>query len=301
MKLLSYACLILISFLTVCKKNTFDPGAARLQQAIHSYNNNQSSQAISYDASGRITKVALKLPNGTERLVANISYAANEILINTSTEPAIQEQHEIRYQLNSLNQPILRKEIWSYHFNHPDGHKQDDYYNYETIYQYDANGLLLKSNASKYDSVWSYSPSQNWFYGISNKSEVTDFLYADNNLVKIKTTTHVAAESWNILGNVNNWTRTEEQVWDFEYDKKFPNKTDFSNSIVLRELKIFETEWYPFNPQLSYFPNKITFSESVNNTRTTSEYNVSYDKHGFLSSLAPLNNPGFVYYFVYNN
>jgi len=300
MKRLSYVLIIAISFLPACKKNSFDPGTARLQQAIHSYNNSQSGQTISYDGSGRITKVTLKLPNGNERLVANISYAANEILINSSTETAIQEQHEIRYQLNSFNQPILRKEIWSYHFNLPDGHKQDDYIENESIYQYDAKGLIVKVNTSKYDSIWTLSPANGWGYGLKNISEVTDFFYGDNNLSQIKTTAHVAASSWNASGNISNWTRTEDNVWDFEYDKKFPNKTDFSNSIVLRELKIFETEWYPFNSQLSYFPNKITFSESVNNTRTTNEYNASYNKHGFLSSLSPLNNPGFVYYFVYN-
>lgn len=254
--------------------------------------NSSVKQVFYYDVQGRLIKIASKSQDGTEYLVAAISYSNNEIIISPRTEPVLQEFHEIRYYLNPDNKPYLRKERLTRQFPAgPQSASQYDLESSESTYQYNTAGVLTKMNTSSFDSTW-YNPPQGWASGTKSSSAVTDFFITDNILTKIKTTTQSVFESTNQNGSTTYFGGREE-VWDFEYDKQYANKTDYANSLILHDQKIFYVDWFPFNRDMKYFPNKVIYSDAPTGqtgTRTITEYKVTHDKHGYISTITDLTN-----------
>ena len=283
-----------IFVLAGCKKDKIDTTTIRIEKTEVTSGSNVFSTFFSYDAQGRLIKTSGKTNNEAEVTTATITYSGNEVIIQRPliNNTNFSETHEIRYQLNAEKKPILRIETGTRNFNIAPT-VQHDYYKYESDYQYNAAGYLIKINKSSYDSTHLSQPLGTSIQTAS-ASSVTDFTITANNLSSVRSTTQIVNEIINTGGGNLNFTDNKIQVWDFGYDMKFSNKTDYLNNFLLSDLEIFQMEWFPYAAGVTYVPDLITYNESVNGQNTinvTNQFEYTYNKYGFISTVKYKNNP----------
>jgi len=275
-----------------CRKDKTDTTTIRIERTEITSANSVFSTFLSYDAQGRLVKTSGKTNNEAEVTMATIIYSGNDVIIQSPliNNAGVSETHEIRYQLNAEKKPFFRTETGTRDFNIAPT-TQHDYYKYESDYQYNIDGYLVKINKSSYDSTHLVQPSGTSIQTAS-ASSVTDFTIAANNLSSVRSTTQTVHEIISNAGNIN-FTDNKIQVWDFNYNMKFSNKTDYLNSFLLGELDIFRLEWFPFNAAVAYVPDLITYNESLNGQNTvnnTNQLEYTYNKYGFIASVKSNNN-----------
>jgi len=285
---------ISVFVLAGCKKDKIDTTTIRIEKTEVTSGSSVFSTFFSYDAQGRLIKTSGKTNNEAEVTTATITYSGNEVIIQHPliNNTGFSETHEIRYQLNAEKKPILRTETGTRNFSFAPT-VQHDYYKYESDYQYNVAGYLVKINKSSYDSTHLAQPVGTSIQTAS-ASSVIDFTIAANNLSSVRSTTQIVHEIINTGGGSLNFTDNKVQVWDFGYDMKFSNKTDYLNNFLLSELEIFQVEWFPYAAGATYVPDVITYNESSNGqsvTNTTNQFEYTYNKHGFIASIKNKNNP----------
>jgi len=283
--------LCFVSSLLSCNKNKEEIKVTELRLIGIEYKNanNFSRTNLEYDASGRITRITYQQNEIATHTQFDISYANNEIVM---AQPAMSNANSdvadtIRLFLDANNRVIKRINHFFFEVKGPANPPQRTYTYDTTLYEYDAAGLPTKEIYTKKDSTW-FNNGQvaTYFYFTSG---VTTYTSSNGNITSSNYSDKMTLTT-TLPTNTYTQYRTNTTSKTFQYAKKYPNNTDFSNAAVLRELNVFSD--LPFGSYSPYLPNMLTSSSvqkdgngvimSTDDFSTT--YDFSYNAFRFVSS-----------------
>jgi len=306
MNKLLFPLLTVLSLAVACKKNTHvNTDEARLETMKTTDSSGKvTALTFPYDQQGRIAGYVYTAPNGSGTSQASVVYFGNEITIyyTPSNSATFTSSSVVWYKLNANNVPDRRIEADIVHVNDATG-KQDEITTDTTDYFYDASGLLIKATGSYFDTTW-YKDYTGFPQIETHRTKYTrDYTNSNNMMTAVvinKVDNYIA-----IRGTIVTGTEYTDANYTFEYNHKYPNKTDFKNAVVLGEFGVIFNKDYLMNKAYTYIPDKITYAETVRylsgtpaSTSFSNTVNLTwgYNGYGFISSL----NDNYKHDFIYN-
>jgi len=289
-----------------CKKNSHvNTDEVRLQtMKTTDSSGNVITLTFPYDQQNRIAGYVYTGANGTSTNGASVVYLGNEITIYYTPvkSSTLNNSTVVWYKLNANNVPDRRIETDLLNVN--DGTVQQIETTTDTTdYFYDASGLLTKATGSYFDSTW-YKDNRSIPQRETNRTRYTrDYTNSNNMMTQIvvnKTESYIAWRS----GTIYTGGTTTDGKYTFEYNHKYPNKTDFNNAVVLAEFGVIFNSEYLMNKAYAYIPDKVSYAETVKYssgtpTSTSSSNSVNltwgYNKYGFVSSMIDSYKHDFIY------
>jgi hypothetical protein len=307
MKKLLFPLLPFIALAVACKKDSHvNIDEVRLQTMKTTDSSGKiSALNFQYDQQGRIISFTSSASNGTVTDLASVSYSGNEITVTyiLPQSPSFYSSTVVWYKLNSNNVPDRRIETDIENENDISTQKttQTD----TTDYIYDASGLLTKATGSFFDTTW-YDDRNLGFPQIETyRTKYTrDYTNSNNTMTKVvinKTEAFTVSRS----GTTHSGNEYTDATYTFEYNHKYPNKTDFNNAVVLAEAGVIFNRDCLMNKAYAYMPDKISYTETIryssgNPASTNSSSSMSltwgYNGYGFISSM----NDAYKHDFIYN-
>jgi hypothetical protein len=262
-----------------CKKNDINPDEVRLL-ALETTDTSQTYRTVfDYDNLGRIIKVHFE-SSPPQTVIMNIVYQGNEILItpSPSTSSYASAIDSVILFMDAANR-VQKRIAYSFFEIMPPGYPQRTYNCDTSLYQYNAAGLLQKETSNHRDSTWfnQLGDIQTWTNIIS---KVSDYENTDGNLTSIKSMEYEVTYSHQ-HGTNYIWKSSIDNITSFEYTKRYPNKTDFSNATVLSELGYLNLQ-IPLNKNYKNLPDKVTI---ISTSRDQSGVITFFDNHSFGFSL----------------
>jgi hypothetical protein len=256
-----------------------------------------------YDTMGRIIQVMSQIDSNAFAVDFDIIYNGNEIIMASPT-------HHVSYAtttdttslyLDATKRVVLRtrKTFVELKTSIPIERK----YQYDTtFYEYDTEGLMKKEIYHNTDSTWydhPVSPSS----VIIRSTAVKDYTNLDGNVVRtseISTMTTVTRQD----GALNTSAESLETTKAYEYPGAFPNKTDFTNAIILHDMALFD---FPFNANYRNLPEvfRSTYIQKDQNgtivSTDQSDYSqqFTFNSSGFLATKSIVGSPNSVTTYLY--
>jgi YD repeat-containing protein len=282
-------------FIFSCKKNKGNSNPLLLSYAVYNAPNDSLRYDYVYDESNRLTHIYIKPQSQSTATSYLITYSNNQIvmLYYNPFLPGMSHKDSIVLFIDSRN--LLTKRIGSHYTQSVPGVTSKTYSYDTTTYQYNSQGLKISESFSGHDSTWENPLSPQTTVRQSTSS--TTYTIANNNLtqrVENSSTTQVVRNSSSTTTTKLGFEMTET----FEYSSAYPNKTDFTNSLVLTEVNPITQ--IPIAAQYKNFPNKMTTvtktkdgNGNVTSTVTSqSTYQHTYNSDGFVATKTDSNAPG---------
>jgi len=252
--------------------------------------NDTASNLFDYDSKGRIEKVRYQPRNAPSFVRYAVSYTTNEIRLigdhNTSISNSIDTIH---LYLDAGGRLIKRIQDLFFEYTGDPTYSPRSYTHDTTLYLYDAAGFLSKETRMFQDSSWLWvgvETMQN-----NRSTETVNHTVQNGNLVS--TFGERIGTGYGYTPSTGNVVTTEtkrETTTSFEYTKAYPNKTDFTNALVLNEIYLLDV--FPTNEKYKNLPEKVTISQvqkdpngtvvATNNFLYTYEF--TYNADGYVAS-----------------
>ena len=285
-------------FLGSCKKNDIDTSAFRLEKTeITDVNTGDKYfQSFEYNASGRIIKALSTTNNNAPVTTATISYNGNTITIVPEPVHTAGFDYvcEIRYTVDASGKPLQRAENLFDEFKSPGTFPQRDFMTDTTNYEYSPDGLLTKITGHSFDSTW-YNPG-----AVNTNTTRRNYTFVYTNIGgNLQKADKDITERYHVTtpGGSATTLRNKAETHQFAYTKGYPNKTDFSNAVILSELEILFPKIYPVNSAYKNVPDRITYTGIVKDGNTGAVISTDSGDQTFiidfgLSSLMSAIDPG---------
>lgn len=284
-------CLLVVALFFSCKKDD-DPvhtDDVRITSSV--FSNTGVSFNMEYDAQGRVTKITSKQPGMPDALMATVTYNGNVIdIIQAPVATAgVHFNYLIRYTTDAAKRPLQRIEtVRGEYF--PPNQPQRDFDNDTTTYEYNTGGQLTRTVQVENDSTW-FNPGVVQHI-LQHTRTVKNYTYNNGNLAAVtslgnRTTRNVTGATTTTTNHIL------EDNFTYDYSSGFPNKTDFSNALVLSELQVVFFSPYFMNPAATLIPNRSTRQEAlkditgavISSSNSSLDYTATYNSYGFLSNL----------------
>ena len=284
---------IVAIFFYSCSKDPINPapapgpGVQRLVSAVAYSPSDSTVYNYSYDAGGKLTQISVKSSRYATPNYYQISYEPNLITVTfaDANNPGLLVNVKVLLTLNankSLAKRIALLNLTS------SGNIPTRTYIYDTtIYQYNADGIRIGATYNHYDST-AYDQISPKSTVVTKTGSITNTI-SGNNLVQSRDVSNQIQVTHNATDD-KTYTSAGESITTFDYSSAFPNKMDFSNSIVLNEVNIFSL--LPIAAEWKNLPNKATGPYEI-------AYEYSYNSDGLVSSRKNLNSPAYVVKYVY--
>jgi YD repeat-containing protein len=293
MKNAFFPCLLTLALFTSCEKDNdppVNPDEVRLTGVDAKNNNGDVWQTrLEYDASGKISRATIQRNNGPVSASYNISYSSNEVVLAAQpyNDASLTNTDTIRLLLDANGRLVRRTQYTFLEFKAPVNNPQRTFI-YDTIhYEYDAAGLLNKKIHGNTDSTW-FNPPFSLSTTNIRTTGVSNYNNQNGNVVSVDekdTMRSVNRQNNQVFLN----TETTETNTLFEYSRAFPNKTDFTNAVILNELNLFGS---PLNRNYRNLPELIsssTIKKSANGTVISNDQSAinqqfTYNAYGFVAT-----------------
>jgi len=273
-----------------CNKGSpFIPDAPHLTSVQIKSDRDTTRYDYEYDGSGRVSRILTTQNNQPRTTFYDIRYNGNEIILTQSglSTPDHNLRDTIHLFTDGNNQVLKRIKKQFSEYTGPNHNPQRSWHYDTTTYEYNADGLLMKSIRSSYDTTW-YNPGSPRTTVVRSLATTTHTIN-DGNLVQTKEITNIAQVE-RTTTDVFFDNRSTELTKNFRYNLSYLNKTDFSNAAVLSEVNWFSQ--IPFNKKYRNLPNHIDVvlilkdqNGSVNGSLSTQfSYQYTYNANGFIDS-----------------
>jgi hypothetical protein len=298
-KILFSTVIILTCLLNACKKDVNTTGV-RLNAFTYFNGVTTRTTALQYDNSGRISKITFKDGDGPVTTLFDVSYRGDEIIMsNTSSNDTVTTSNSISIFVDASN--LARKKIRYDYLEvkpFPGVPEQRMFLRDTTLYEYDVSGLLQKETYHEYDSSWAKAYGRiTWEVWLNNA--VTSYVNSNGNM---KGYNRIADEASYLYQNgstsVTKSSYTED--WTFTYSGNYPNKTDFSNAVVLTQVCAWVIN--PMNKNYRNLPDQYTWTRTAKDengaiTRNSfsGAYTLKYNSYGFLASSGDQTMTNYIY------
>jgi len=306
-----FATFIITSLLifSACQKettNNITDDVVRIAEMRTELINDSASNVFEYDSQGGIVKIRYQPQNAPSFVRFTVAYLANEIRLTGEHISSISTSIDtIHLYLDGGGRLIKRMQHLYFDYTGDPTYNPRTYSRDTSLYLYDASGFLIKETRMHQDSNWLYVGVETM--QDNHSTEVITHTIQNGNLastVGIKNGTgHGFTPS---TGNVVNTSSYLETITYFEYTKAYPNKTDFTNALVLNEIYLLDV--FPTNEKYKNLPEKVTISQvqkdpngtvvATNNFLYTYEF--TYDANGYVTSRVNTQQAGTKVKFVYN-
>jgi hypothetical protein len=246
--------------------------------------------SLDYDANGRIIKGSSSFNNSSPQTNFTVAYNNSEVLFAKPNFdiPGFFATDTLRFILNSNRLPTKRTENIFQESKAPQAIPQRSFIFDTTYYEYDAAGLLSKETHTVRDTTWKNNGSI--ITANQKTTAVTNYTTVNGNVTTVNKTTLTIATTYS-NGTSSSGYGNQEVTRTFEYGTNYPNKTDFTNTLLLNEFNLFKT--WPLNEGYKNLPEKITTvtvekdaTGAVKSTTTSTDVMVAaFDSKGWLSTI----------------
>jgi hypothetical protein len=270
--------------------NADDPGSTRLTRVEETDNSGKVyGWVYAYDQQGRIISISGHEQSGQPVQKVSIAYSGKEVVVqrDPDDDPAFDQRLKVVLTLDG--QGLTQKRIASlYKVPKTSGVPPSEKFVFDTLYFfYDAQGLLIRTQGSRYDSTGFATGNQEirkTTYGAEYQNESGNLASSDGRYVY-----SVERKNGGQVARIGGSSRIQSR---YAYAKQDPNLEDFSNSAVRNELR------HHFEPLLNArYRNKpeqvtITYTERDGNDQvffdltTAIQFNRSYNSGGMLSGIS---------------
>jgi hypothetical protein len=255
-----------------------------------------------YDGQDRIIQIVSN-ENRTTKVQMDVAYFPGEIrivkpLYGAYDMPLIDT---IRFIRESNERVVTRLEHYYQMYQEYNGTLEEEQWDTATFH-YDVVGFMMKEfHSIRHHGI---SGATDTYCTVRRNSTIT-YTNSNGNLVR----KHLLSISTLSYDNTPDWTGSSgifESTSDYEYSKSFPNKMDFTNSIILNEWGFFTS--ISIDKHFQNLPEKITtadVSTSVNENSSyfyqrSSRYSVTYNSDGLLATISNPDTIGAATVFIYD-
>lgn len=292
-KTLFYTLLLILLF--SCRKKgsaVYEPKLVKLQLM---YNDPPLYYNLIYDDKGRITS----LTSGTELsfpvILATISYTGNEAVITQRPkfDGLSSVLIETRLIMDSEKKPVKKIKTKVEEYLPPNYNYTRRRYLFDTtFFEYYASGLLQKTRHFTHDSDFTEYVNGSFSLTKGANFKTRDYINDNGSLSQIKGFENQTMTISNSFGT-NTHSRIMEEIYTYNYNGNFPNKTDFSNASILTELQLPYMNYVPLNPNYLKLPDSFSYEEVlktpggviISTNKSGYLYTASYNESGFLKTL----------------
>jgi hypothetical protein len=311
MKSIPVVLLVIVSYTLVlnsCSKTGGVPPVHNKQliAAIAKFGTDSAQYTYHYNSGGQITSVTLKSANEPEYTEVEVSYQPNQIRIIEHPSPSdtISRVTDTIYLFLAGDTTVTKRVHIEVSLRDDPGHVNHMYTHDTSNMHYNASGKLMNVTYSNSDSQW-YNLTSSGYIVHRVTGTLTYSTTGGNVTQSNDLNTSIQTESQPPYLYV---TKTSNETnLTFDYAQMFPNKTDFSNTVVMSELAFFIPRYvylgFPVLPSAGTYA--FTAKDENGNVTYTyssqSSYNYTYNADGWLETFTSSAQSDQIVRLVYGN